>query len=117
MSLYQRTKGRRVEQELVLWLREHGLDAQRYGLCGQRDVLTKSPSIAWESKAVARAQTVLDWLEQAERLAEDEQMAVVVVKPDRKRRIVVMDAERFVALLLELQRALYITPGLKEEVV
>jgi hypothetical protein len=101
MSASQRNKGRRGEQQLVLWLRELGLDAERDGQPGKRDVRTKQPPVAWECKTLARCETQHKWLEQAERHADAGELAVVVVKANNKRRLVLLDAERFVNLVKE----------------
>lgn len=100
MGASQRRKGVTGEREWVNFLRERGVDATRFGQCGQRDVRTvlAGAEISWECKRVARARTLYRWLEQAHRL-DDSGCAAVAVREDFGKWLVVMDAETFVRLL------------------
>lgn len=98
MGLYSRRKGVRREQEVANWLRARGLEIERDGQPGKRDLRCKSPKLAVEVKGVARF-AALAWLEQAQRMADEGELPLVLVKADRQRLAVLIDAEEFVKLI------------------
>jgi len=88
-----RDKGNRTERNLVNWLNENGIPAERVPLSGAcrgsfgGDILLKDTGHKIEVKCRANGfKTLYDWLDGNDFL---------IVKADRKPSLVVMDMEKF----------------------
>lgn len=95
-------KGARGEREFAAWLKERGINARRglqyKGGNDSPDVITDLKNVHFEVKNTERL-SLYDALKQAENDASENQIPVVVHKKNRKKWVMILDAEIAINLL------------------
>lgn len=102
-----RAKGKRGELEVAKILREHGYEARRgqqYKGGGDSPDVVGLPGVHLEVKRVEHLR-LYDALEQSERDSADQEIPVVVHRPDKRPWVVVMRFEDFLDMYKGGERA------------
>ncbi len=101
MPINSRNKGKVGELELVSYLKERGVTAERgqqfKGGAGSPDVVHDLPNVHIECKRVEQG-NLYDWLEQAKRDAGDK-VPVVMHRRNRQDWVAILQLDRFLELI------------------
>ena len=100
-TINQRQKGARAEREFAHLLREHGYEAERgvqhSGGKDSPDVKTDMPKCHWEIKRTERLR-LHDALEQSQRDAGEDEMALVAYRRNRSNWLVIQPFDEWIEL-------------------
>ena len=100
-TINQRQKGARAEREFAHLLREHGYEAERgvqhQGGKDSPDVKTNMPKCHWEIKRTERLR-LHDALEQSQRDAGEDEMALVAYRRNRSNWLVIQPFDEWIEL-------------------